>query len=88
VTTNTLFGCGEAQALIAALQGGGQNLTPDTLRAAFLSWRNKSVSAVFPPLTFTPSFQVGEQEMFIDVVQNGNLVSTGVTVPATEFTTG
>jgi len=88
VTPNTLFGCGEAQTLIAALQGAGRNLTPNTLRSVMLSWRNKDVSAVFPPLSFTSSFQVGEQEMFIDVVQNGTLVSTGVTVPTTEVSTG
>ena len=84
VATNTLFGCGEAQVLVAALQDAGKTLTRDTFRSALLSWKNKSVSPVLPPLSFSSSFQVGEQEMFIDVAQDGHLVSTGIAVPTTK----
>jgi ABC-type branched-subunit amino acid transport system substrate-binding protein len=69
----SLYGCASAQALVAALQDAGKNVTRESLLAAVDKWNNKPVSPLLPPLTFSAKRHVGLSGMAVAGIEKGQL---------------
>lgn len=80
LTGTTLWGCGSAQAVTAALQQAGKNVTPASLISTLNTWKNKQASQIFPPITFSKSQRIGINKVFMFGVKGGNF-KTLATVP-------
>jgi ABC-type branched-subunit amino acid transport system substrate-binding protein len=81
VDLQSLYGCASAQALVAALQDAGKNVTRESLLAAVDKWNNKQVSPLLPPLTFNAKRHVGMSGMALSGVEKGQLKDTGEVMP-------
>jgi ABC-type branched-subunit amino acid transport system substrate-binding protein len=77
----SIEGCVQAQALVAALQGAGKNLTRSGIENVLNHWNNKNISSALPPLSYRTLAQhgSGESSMFILAV-DGKVLSNLATV--------
>lgn len=74
----SLFGCATAQIFVEAVKEMGNDVTRNALAATLRGWKDKKVSPVLPPLTFTADSNVGERSMILVGVKDGKLVTEGL----------
>lgn len=73
----TLWGCGTAQVVVAALKAAGSEPTGPKIVSALDAWTNEQASPMFPPLTFSESNHQGNAKVNLVGLRNGKLFEMG-----------
>lgn len=81
VENSSLYGCGSAQVLTAAMNAAGKDMTRAKLLAVLEGWKGQRPSKMFPPLTFTSARHVGPDAVFSVTIDSKGAYVTGPLVP-------
>ncbi|MFO6453041.1 MULTISPECIES: ABC transporter substrate-binding protein [unclassified Aeromicrobium] len=70
----SLIGCTNAQAMIAALEDAGKNPTRASVSKAVEAWSEKKVSEALPPVTFSGDDHQGIHSLFVLGFDGGKII--------------